>query len=768
MKSGNRISFIGPIVAAVSLGIPVAASAAPVEHKLTALDAEAFDKFGTCVAIDGDVAVVSAPESNHQGTRSGAVYVFRRTGGVWEEEAVLLPQDGQAGDRLGEALALSGETVLVGSSRKASETGAAYVFEWNGSSWTETAKLVGADTVLADHFGTSVSIHGDLAVIGAAFDKYPNQSNAGSAYFFRRSGGQWSQEAKVNAGPPSEFELFGLASAVHGDHAMVGAPHSKAYKNLGGEAHAFHRVNGSWPKIQEIVPPDLLNNDVFAGESIALVGDTAVIGASVHDHPYQSTGAAYVFRFDGATWSLDQELIAPDAAASDLFGIGVAAQPGVVLVGAYQDDDPQKGYNVGSAYLFEDDGVSWIPVSKITATDGAQQDFFGQSVGLDVSGAMIIGAPLHDAAGEDAGAVYIYEKAVNQPPVADAGPDAAVVIGALVVLDASNSFDPEGGSLTYAWELVQVPPGSMAELVDTNSATPSFTADVVGDYVVALVVNDGELDGGPDLVVIEALPPPVVTLQTIMDSFVRDGAPDRNEGANPRLRVQSSGKNRAVVGFDAGAINLAGLASATLILTIGENGDNWGTGVDRTVDALPVAVPFAEGDGKDAGVPNAESTRGSGPGVTWKCPVDLEIANQKTDCDDVWNGGTVGAPTAPSVVHTNGLSGEVTWDVTQDVLNGTSAWMIKKTIEGQNGKVFYYSREGATAAELPEATPRLVLTYSGGNDAPAAGLPRFVTSMSKDEAEPPAAMSCRVAGEQGWALALGTLVLILLRRRPRL
>ena len=188
----------------------------------------------------------------------------------------------------------------------------------------------------------------------------------------------------------------------------------------------------------------------------------------------------------------------------------------------------------------------------------------------------------------------------------------------------------------------------------------------------------------------------------VKDSFLRSGSADRNEGANPGLRIQASGNNRVVVGFDPAAIDAFldanTLTAATLVLTIAENADNWGPNNDRTVDAHPLAVDFAEGNGQNAGVPGAQSTRGSGPGVTWNCAIDAEIANQATDCDPRWNGGTFGPATAASVPHVNGLSGEVSWDVTDDVLAGATAWLIKKTAERQAGQVSYFSKEGSASA----------------------------------------------------------------------
>jgi hypothetical protein len=195
------------------------------------------------------------------------------------------------------------------------------------------------------------------------------------------------------------------------------------------------------------------------------------------------------------------------------------------------------------------------------------------------------------------------------------------------------------------------------------------------------------------------------------DSFLRKGDANRNEGANPRLRFEASGTNRVVVGFDLAAIDPNTVTKATLILTIAENADNWGANNDRTVAAHPLLEVFAEGNGKHAGLPRGASTRGTGPGATWNCAIDAEIANPQTDCAPGWNGGTSGPATAAPVVHVNGLSGPVEWDVTLDVQQGATAWLVKKTNERLTGKVWYYSREGAVDAWDPAVAPQLMLEF---------------------------------------------------------
>jgi hypothetical protein len=166
------------------------------------------------------------------------------------------------------------------------------------------------------------------------------------------------------------------------------------------------------------------------------------------------------------------------------------------------------------------------------------------------------------------------------------------------------------------------------------------------------------------------------------------------------------------VAFDLTGINLAAVTSATLILTIADNMNNWGLS-GRTVDAHRLMSDFAEGNGLQANVSAAQSTRGNGAGVTWNCASDTEIGNQQTNCVATWNGGDFASPAAPGVLHVNSLTGEVEWDVTADVHAGGSRWLIKKTNEGATGEVAYYSREGSLQATGGlSLAPTLILRYN--------------------------------------------------------
>ena len=242
---------------------------------------------------------------------------------------------------------------------------------------------------------------------------------------------------------------------------------------------------------------------------------------------------------------------------------------------------------------------------------------------------------------------------------------------------------------------------------DGNEEIYVMNADGSGQTNIS---NNPGNDTSPDWIGFVPTPEPTTEEVTAaQDSILRPGARDRNEGANPLLHL---GEQRSlVVGFDLTEVDTASVSSATLVLTINDDNSpgNWGS-EGRTVDVHQLLEDWVEGDGQGYGVPNSETTRGSGAGVTWKCAVDTAIENQATDCDPVWNGGNFEPAATDSVVHTNGMSGEVLWDVTGDVQAGADGWLIKKT-QG-NGNVRYYARDHADVLGNPDLAPRLVLEFN--------------------------------------------------------
>jgi len=263
------------------------------EAKLLAGDGAAGDEFGRSVSLNGDTALVGAYGDDDTGSASGSAYVFARSGTSWTQEAKLLAGDGAAGDEFGRSVSLSGDTALVGAyldDDNGNDSGSAYVFVRSGTSWTQEAKLLPSDGAAGDWFGHSVSVSGEAALVGA----YQDDDNSGSAYVFARSGTSWTQEAKLLPGDGPATDLFGYSVSVSGDMALVGAFDDDDNGTNSGSAYVFARSGTSWTQEAKLLAGDGAAYDMF-GHSVSLSGDTALVGAFNDYDNGNSSGSAYVF-----------------------------------------------------------------------------------------------------------------------------------------------------------------------------------------------------------------------------------------------------------------------------------------------------------------------------------------------------------------------------------------------------------------------------------------------------------------------------------------
>jgi uncharacterized repeat protein (TIGR01451 family) len=361
-------------------------------------------QFGYSVSVDGNRALVGGIRL----AGSGGALVLVDDGSGWQEEAVLLPADGESGDQFGVSVSLSGDRALIGADRDDSVTGgdsgSAYVFDFNGTSWSETAKLTASDGAASDRFGVSVSLSGDRALIGARLDD-DDGSSSGSAYVFDFNGTSWSETAKLTASDGAASDVFGNSVSLSGDRALIGARLDDDSGSDSGSAYVFDFDGSSWSETAKLTATDGATSDAF-GYSVSLSGDRALIGAVFDDDSGSSSGSAYVFDFNGTSWSETAKLTASDGAASDQFGLSVSLSGDRALIGARLDDD--NGSSSGSAYVFDFNGTSWSQADKLTASDGAAGDWFGWSVSLSGDRALI-GANLDDDSGTDSGSAYVFD-----------------------------------------------------------------------------------------------------------------------------------------------------------------------------------------------------------------------------------------------------------------------------------------------------------------------------------------------------------------------
>jgi uncharacterized delta-60 repeat protein len=378
------------------------------QMKLLASDGAADDRLGLSVSISGDKAIVGAYfDDNAGGINAGSAYIYEWNGISWIQTAKLLASDGAASDEFGRSVSISGDKAIVGAyfnDDLGTSSGSAYIYEWNGTAWLQTAKLLASDGVLGDQFGWSVSISGDKAIVGAYLDDDLGTSS-GSAYIYEWNGSAWLQTAKLLASDGAESDQFGGSVSISGDKAIVGA---NLDDNLGGadagSAYIYEWNGVSWLQTAKILASDGAVSDFF-GRSVSISGDKAIIGAYLDNNVGGSdAGSAYIYEWNGSAWLQTAKLLASDGAASDYFGWSVSISGDKAIVGAYLDDD--LGTSSGSAYIYEWNGSAWLQTAKLLASDGAASDQFGGSVSIS-GDKVIVGAHLDDDLGASSGSAYI-------------------------------------------------------------------------------------------------------------------------------------------------------------------------------------------------------------------------------------------------------------------------------------------------------------------------------------------------------------------------
>ncbi|QTA88270.1 FG-GAP repeat-containing protein, cohesin domain-containing [Desulfonema magnum] len=381
------------------------------EIKITASDGEAKNGFGYSVSIDGDYLIVgSTINDTEQDHNPGSAYIFKQDGSTWVQQAKVTSSDSAEDDAFGCSVSISGDYAIASDPNNddmGKNSGSAYIFKRNGTSWVQTAKLTASDGDAGDHFGHSVSISGNYAIVGAHLnDDIVNGS--GSAYIYKKPSTGWSdmtETAKLTASDGEERAYLGKSVSISGDYAIVGTHFYGDKGSYSGSAYIFEKSSGGWSDMTETVKltsDDGVRGDYF-GSSVSVSGNYAIVGA----YGNSDSGTAYIFQREGGTWIQQDKLIPDDGVKDDRFGRGVSISGDYAIAGAYYKDN-QKG----SAYIFRREDNGWIQ-TKLTATDGMAEDRFGCSVSISDEYA-IVGAYLDDDKGTDSGSIYIYK--IDSPP----------------------------------------------------------------------------------------------------------------------------------------------------------------------------------------------------------------------------------------------------------------------------------------------------------------------------------------------------------------
>ncbi|TGM43977.1 hypothetical protein EHQ92_14840 [Leptospira biflexa] len=401
---------------------------------IKAPNADASDQFGVSVAIDGDTIVVGAnlEDSNQTtvtngptvsgdnlGTNVGAVYVFKRTGSNWAQEAYLKPSNAEASDQFGFPVAISGDTIVVGAYLEASnqttitngptasgdnsaaQSGAIYVFQRSGSTWSQQAYIKPSNVETQDFFGKGLAISGDTIVAGANLED-SNQItitnggiassnngalNAGAAYVFQRSGSTWVEQAYLKAPNAEAGDQFGEDVAISKDTIVVSAfaeasnqititngqtASSDNSSTNAGAAYVFKRTGSTWAQEAYLKAPNAKADEYF-GVSLAIEGDTIAVGTIFEDSGQRTvtngqtinidnsaprSGAIFVYGRTGSNWALNAYLKAPNADPDDRLGNVIALSLDTIVVGVPQEDSNQNTITNGPTASSDNSSVS--------------------------------------------------------------------------------------------------------------------------------------------------------------------------------------------------------------------------------------------------------------------------------------------------------------------------------------------------------------------------------------------------------------------------
>ncbi|HEX7048101.1 MAG TPA: hypothetical protein VF275_11085 [Gammaproteobacteria bacterium] len=460
-----------------------------------ASNTEEFNSFGVNIALDGDTLVVGADGENSAATgvngnqvndcaavtpancatASGAVYVFRRNGTAWIQEAYIKASNTDLNDRFGVSVALDGDTLAVGAYQEdsaatdvngdeldssAANSGAVYVFRRNGTTWAQEAYVKASNTEEFDRFGISVALDGDTLAVGAYTEDSATTGvsddqdfqiddcgaatpincaeDSGAVYVFRRNGIDWAQEAYVKASNTDASDTFGRDIALAGDTLAVGAyQEDSAATGVNGDAtdnsaatsgavYVFHRTGTTWAqeayvKASNTDPYDRFGTSVALDDNILAVGAVGEGSAATgvngdqDDDSAQNGGAAYVFRRTGTAWFQEAYIKASNTVGDELFGSSVALDGEALAVGSRQESSAATGVNgnqasdcdtdtsancaddSGAAYVFRRTDAVWTQDAYVKASNTDGENFFGESLAL-AGDTLAVGAEMEDSA----------------------------------------------------------------------------------------------------------------------------------------------------------------------------------------------------------------------------------------------------------------------------------------------------------------------------------------------------------------------------------
>lgn len=321
------------------------------DGKLTPSDGVQGSYFGSAVGIDGDYAVVGAPGTSDGGNDiPGAAYVYKRINGVWTQMRRL---NGSPGIEFGQAVAISQGRIMVGDPEDPDagvRAGAVYVYKRAGEDWPLEEKIIATDATEEDYFGSAVYLDGERAIFGSLFNDQ-SQIESGAAYIYIWNGSFWFKQQKIAPADPTQDKWFGFAVHIVGDIAVAGAPQDAAAGANAGAVYIFEWDGQVWNQALKTTGSNTGAGDYF-GNAVGTDGGKVFVGGYANDGAGgPDSGSAYTFIRRFGEWEQSASLVtAGDASLWDSFGIAIAVRGEWAVVGSLGGGT--AGLFAGSAYFF--------------------------------------------------------------------------------------------------------------------------------------------------------------------------------------------------------------------------------------------------------------------------------------------------------------------------------------------------------------------------------------------------------------------------------
>ena len=491
----NRMILFGALLCGML--ILAGLTSAQTEYLLEPLDRYDYQDFGIAAALDGDDALIGSCPHWDYGDWPGSAYIMHWNGSSWKQQIKLEAWDKYPRDEFGENVALKNGWAAVGAKRQ-NGTGAIYMFKKDNENWVQWQKLTPGDPANV-YLLCTVDLDGRTLIAGDGHNTVDGV-RSGAAYIFEYDGDQWQQSAKLEPDFPIPGSEAGYAVTISGNRAAVGA-------NGIGTVYLYEKAGAEWHFSAKLTPPFSGPHGQF-GFKLDMDGDNLAVSAITLADPASETGGVFMYHHNGSSWVSIQKLQTEAPVGGQAFGASVSISGKRLLIGCsqYHTGTP------GSAYLYHQaaDG-QWVYETTFSASNGESGNHFGIAVATDGKNALI-GANHYNSPDHWAGAAYVYPLTpLNQPPVAvvehidpveGTSPE-----GASVTLDGSNSYDPDGDLITFAWSAEGI------TFDDAASAKPAAVFPY-GKTRVYLTVNDGQLNSQPAFVEVEVVDttPPIITV----------------------------------------------------------------------------------------------------------------------------------------------------------------------------------------------------------------------------------------------------------------